>query len=1248
MKRFLSALALCSTLLVLLSFVLFPHVTAQEPDVLSKLLKLPAPPPPNPFIKKASWARSNSPYKKGQPPSDDAPVEELIEYWSQVSPQELYYSPEPSDKVRDRLLREIEKEPKLVPNLMGMLSNDLDAAEVVKRIYDSEGTTGVFNKEIRKVIKEWLTYNSPHFSSELVRTASQIADTDEYMTRQETDLLALARVDFDRARPIIDRLYGSSSNKTTRVLATWALYQRAHATNSTSDIERYRDELKDIVEDKTALPGMRDLAMDALVAEKEWSGRDEWYLSLLADETLAELRVNGQVHTGLTTLIQNSAPEKYTAKMIELLKSDNKAVRSAAVRNLLVNLSDAGPEVLRALLPWLEDPKWANDTSDARGTLVRKLAEHEIPESVPGLIKVLEEKRVGQRYYGSNALAANAPVANAAATAANVAATAANAAANAYKSGSYVPTEPVESYPYRSSAVYALTTQKDARAVQPLRRVLPVVDVYERHGVVRAILACNGFTIAEQLDALDQVARGERDNVGGAYANSNTYAYNATPGAKPAPPTAVEIRTMIGTQLTQGGEIISDALARATVDRIETLDKRDPQLAAVYRRIVLNWENAAINILLLRDTKRGIATADSIVRLLAQRKMLREKHSPDVFDVRTGTPSAIGIAACLLEDSGDYEAILDAGNAETKAALFACARLIRAQLSVEKAAANLSAKETRLAKAAEAYLISEDSPQARAFVLSKHPNEALILGATSAFSGEETEIGNYQFISALFQSVGNDNLYDGWLGTGNDDEIAKSEKPLREEVKKDTTLLGIYAYDRNYIRIYNDRVIFSWDEDDSRYRERPLTKSEFDEIKSYLTEQRADELPPFLYCGGGYCMSKELLMIGRNGGRRVFVAGSVETYATLRSTDFFTGLDKYFAALKREPAKLKYAMSRELPNLEIALARDDLRVATVWGEGGEIRVAAAETAIREKVKKEIENIDENEEAKSYIERQKLEEKKNTESEKRRFEGYAWYRVSGDQVAGIAAQPAGVEFIPLRDGAPVPVETDQWKARGPGFEIRSSDDGLYKVIAGRATKLFSGNYKYPVVSPDGRWVVVTKSDDENGDKLIRVNLSTRREYPIETEEYGDWRASAYVSPLGRFLVERFEYYGDYEYYDDSEEEDAPPETISNENLKLVDLVTGKLQPVIGELRPIAQQTFRPLQKSSRPSESWVAIPDAEKNETLVGTMNTRTFVFKQVIRVPKIKFDSMQMWVDEPGKKLYFVYRGHLLSLPIAI
>ncbi len=35
-----------------------------------------------------------------------------------------------------------------------------------------------------------------------------------------------------------------------------------------------------------------------------------------------------------------------------------------------------------------------------------------------------------------------------------------------------------------------------------------------------------------------------------------------------------------------------------------------------------------------------------------------------------------------------------------------------------------------------------------------------------------------------------------------------------------------------------------------------------------------------------------------------------------------------------------------------------------------------------------------------------------------------------------------------------------------------------------------------------------------------------------------------------------------------------------------------------------------------------------------------------MKVPRIKFDSMQMWID--AGKVYFVYEGHLLALPLKL
>ncbi len=392
MKRFISALAFCVSLLILLSLFLFPPVKAKE-DPIAVLLSLPAPPPPNPLVSGRNGERDPKFYDKNNPPKDNASIDDILAYWGQLdtASQVALYSPEPSARTLERIKHEIDKKPALLNGYLNILKKDPDGAEFVKGIYDREGTTGALDKDERRAIHHWLVYNSPYFSSELARLAENVGDTGDYVSDQD-ELLALARVDFDKARPIVDRLYNDSSSKTSRVLAKWALYHHALATDSIGDIDQYRDELKAVVEDKTALPGMRDLAMDALVQEKDWPGRDEWYFSLLSDETLADLRVNGQTYTGLTTLILAAPAEKYQDKLLELLKSDNPTVRGAAIRDLVTQVPSGGPELVKALLPWLEDPKWAPDVAGSRGAIVRKLAEFQIPESVPGLIRMLDEK----------------------------------------------------------------------------------------------------------------------------------------------------------------------------------------------------------------------------------------------------------------------------------------------------------------------------------------------------------------------------------------------------------------------------------------------------------------------------------------------------------------------------------------------------------------------------------------------------------------------------------------------------------------------------------------------------------------------------------------------------------------------------------------------------------------------------------------------------------------------------------------
>ena len=93
-------------------------------------------------------------------------------------------------------------------------------------------------------------------------------------------------------------------------------------------------------------------------------------------------------------------------------------------------------------------------------------------------------------------------------------------------------------------------------------------------------------------------------------------------------------------------------------------------------------------------------------------------------------------------------------------------------------------------------------------------------------------------------------------------------------------------------------------------------------------------------------------------------------------------------------------------------------------------------------------------------------------------------------------------------------------------------------------------------------------------------------------------------------------------------------------------TKKVQEVKGEIRPLKQQTYRPLQPAKQANTYWAAIPDKKTNSTEVGIYNAKTLSFKAVIKLPEIQFNSMDMWVDETDNSLSFIYEGHLLSLPL--
>lgn len=1238
MKRFIFTVSFCSSLLAFLSFWFFAPAEAAENPLLA-LLNLPAPPPPNPQVTLPEAVFSEKFYSKSNPPPDDAPIADLIEYWRALSDSyvELGYNPKPSSRVLERLLAEVERDPSKVNQFLNAFRGSEKAADLVKRIYDRMPSGNETERDVRTTLRRWLTYNSPYFSSDLARGAARVADVNEYVNHQE-ELLALGRVDWERARSIVDRLY-AGNQKVSRVLAQWALYRHALDENSLGDIERYREELKAVVEDKTASGGMRDLAFDALVKEKEWDGRDEWYYSLLSDETLDDLQVGGRTYTGLTTIMYYSPEERYVDKMIELVKSDNKAVRTAAAKNLLHRLSSRNPEVIRALLPWLEDPKWIKSENSARNQIVSALQNVKVPESVPGLIAILDEKiTVSSSVSNTNANAWRSP-ADAVAHAANVAAAAANTVSNTYA----MRTE--DFYPLRYSAIAALGNQEDARAIPVLRRLLnEISQPYEKNGLIGALLKCGAFSVAEQVNAVEHVAREsaavEETMIDGPTANVPIIG-RSFPNL---------ITSFTDTQQILGAHVInspfpSDELARAMIDRITSLDRTDPQTAKTLRMIILNWHAPAVNALLLRDLKKGQAEPQTIVRLLGARRYLREAQLADVSDVRTGGPIAVGISACLLEDPNDLLAILNSPSDETKTAMLACARLIRAPLPVTKVAANLQSKDKLLALAAERYLETEDSPEARRIVLSLHPNEAKILGATTMFSVEPgtSSVTGPPGLLSIFVSVSPYHALPqtyNYTGDYESESRVEREKRVQAELKRDTDLVGIYSLDDNYIKIYKDRAVLSWDEDTARYRERVLTSEEFDSFKGLLAHYKADEQPPFLSCVRTPCETKELLMVGRNGGRRVFVKA-----ASL--PPLFAEIDRTFEQLRQTPAAIKYWAARDIPGLEVLFADERMDAMAVWKSGADLRLLTADKVRRVEIDSEIEQFndslpDDVEEAEPEDEYGTSAAEQAVEKEKtrREYENYGWFDFSNGKLGAAISQPPNFEYIPLKDSFAVPAAASAWKARAGLVEIRADDKGLYKIVSGRLTKIKSGYYSDPVLTANGRWIVTTKFDNDAGPKVVRVNVLTNKEMVVDQAlDVYVTRPVVFVPSINRVILGP-----DEEYYGSGP--DGEPGEDGTSGYALLDPETGRVSVARGEIRPLIQQTFRSLQSATAAFQYWAAIP--KENETVIGLYDPRSFNFKPLLKLPKISFDSMDLWVDDAGARAYFVYEGHLLAVPLKV
>jgi len=1118
------------------------NVCAQDrTEIMKQLLSAPAPTPRNDEPSEKRKVRPPKFFDTDNFPPDDAPIEDLLDYWSGRA--NSTYKGGPSNIVRQRLLDasldDLEKLERLLP-----LFTSSDAfAEKIKQAFDK----GEGNPELqyqRQKIQKWLVYNSKYYLGELLSLANKVKDDNKLgYVDNGSALVALAQIDWSMAKPLAETLVNTAEQRTA-TLALTLLYRHSIEEKDAAAELKFRNQLQSIASNRSYPGRAREEAIENL-SLTEWSGRDEWYLSLFNDDTLIQLRDGNYGFSPLTTLFTRE-PDKWIPVMTKLVAGKDRLQQQTA-GSCLVRYAIADPrrDVILPVLRWLSDPDWIPIYTSERGSFMQKMAELEVPESVPGLIWVVENDKS-----------------------------------------------------YDTWAARTLAHYKDPRAIPALKKALAQSDENDRPLILEGLLASGGLTEAEQVDALE------------AYAAKRTTDEGRAEVEKYYQRDALPLPISIGRYLA-GLNNPSDALVRAVLTHVASLRQKNEPLSRSLLEITHKWQGRQIDLDLLKRIAANTADANTIITALERRANLRESVGSELHSLIAASGAAQGIGVILLDDNETAAAILTSTDQEAQIALLACARLTQTSLPLNAVGPLLKSKNLLLQSAAERYLLVEDSKEARTLLWQHHPNEAFITGWRE----------NIQLI-----------------GGSNFDQMGKSEEKLRAELFKPDGPQEIFAFFGNgdllghVLRIYADKAVYTVYEDSSRYREREISKSEVASFKQFVSTSGIGDIGPRFGSCHYDCMPSEFLMLTKEGGRRFFSHEGIGG-ASLAIVVNFEVLGR--------GAKTKYNFEQEIKGSELLFADDSLSVMDVWQRGDEIRIFVERP--------------ETEEERAAGRSPGPSEKDETQAERwqrelvREKARVSWRNLKNNDASSVTTAPDGystfdVARFPLDDSDESAPNERQVKVLTPNsILIAKNFDGLWKQVAGTKAVRISGEdgaYANPVVTPDGKWVVISKADTDwsSPNYLVRINLETGREFRVRLEPADQLDAIAFVPLQNKILLRRSK--------DDPDEATVKPVPSNIPEYYLIDPQTGQVQTISGEFAPLRQEGNRFLQPTDKPGEYWSAIPDETKNQTQVGRYNLKDFSFTPVLVVPKISFDSMSMWVDEKQGKIYVVYRDQLIRLPL--
>ncbi len=1102
---------------------------------------------------------------ENKPPTDNAPLKELIAYWSGRG------GTKPSEIVQQRLLEAILNRPELLASLIYVLPESSTTYDQIYQLIQENSDDESYWKYTARL---FLQTRSSYFREELlVNTRS-----DDFNERHRA-LIVLAQVDWEAAKPMIEQMIGSANPDA--VASAWVVqYKYALGTDETQQAESILAKLKESVSTRQLSPSMRSIVLSNLM-ESEWQGQEEWFLSLFADPALSgiapatiaaqnsneqsvqvigknvvtrEIGVGaagravdaaagaaGGVPYQLTevpaqSLLANAIAgdsAKWIPKVIPLVGNADRNIHNSAVKFLIAINNNPEPaddktlaanrkDAARALLPWLTNPSWASLTN--RDAFVDSLRQIELPEAVPGLLTILDSDN-------------NREVMDA--------------------------------------AVRVLMEYKDPRAVGSLKRLLQKETAEDsRELIITALALCSGLSDEEMATTFEAYARKISSDAGAEEID------RAQSGEKMLP-----LNLSIGRVLYESDKIPApEGLAVRLLARAKELRFKEP---AVAQTILSGIQFAPLQVAqlnLLERISAGNVDADAISFALENRRDWQQSVSEAMYPLLKQGGYAAGIAATLLGESGRQTDILEGNDTKAQLALLATARHVRDKLPVTAVAPLLS--NPLLTKAAESYLEIENSAAARNLIWARHPKQAWIVGENVLPDDvPATELGRGQITKKLQREVLSQN--------GKLEMYAILPKFAGSEGESE----GIF------VRVKGEEGEISLPNSKGYRQHRALTRTELQDLKKLTVRPQIEDLGPESFpaedargdAEGG--PAYEYLRLSQENGRRIWL-NQLRRAPKKDATEYEQLAGLFYTLSRTGEFKVRYDLEDKIRGLEVLYSNERQKILTVAQEGEDLRVLVSE---------DLTNV--------------------TRKRDNDLFPYEWRSFAAGQLGGIVAPPTALaDFFALTKAL---LMTHPQLAGQNGLDNNLLPErgvlywatpygpapGIWKLpIGGNPVKVRDGAYLGLAVTTDEKWIITTQIPPERNrtPALLRINLQTGEERQVSLPAGIQLWPHAYIPARQQVLLTT----------------SVQSEQLPTAKAFLLDPATGKLQSVKGEFRPLLEKSSYLFQPTDRPDEVWAAIYDEDKKRTSVGRYNLAQFTFSAVWELPDFQAYRLEIWIKE--------------------